>query len=77
MYNTTRYYYPRGIEGESMDCTFKEYETLKDAISYCRRYAKGLRFAGCQVEDEKGNIVFEINSGLEENYLSYLSYLSE
>ncbi len=45
-----------------MDCTFKEFETFEKAVAYCRRYAKGLRFAGCQVEDEKGNTVFEITS---------------
>lgn len=65
MYSTTRYYYPNGIEGESMQCTFKDFDDIDKAIKYCHRYAKGLRFAGVKVEDEKGNAIFEITSDFE------------
>lgn len=62
MYTTIRYYYPHGIEGESMDCTFKEFSSLVEAIAYAHRYAKGIRFAGVEIEDEFGNRIYEITS---------------
>lgn len=65
MYNTTRYFYPHGIEGEAMECTYKEFDTIEKAIKYANRYTKGLRFAGVQIEDENGNIVYEITSDNE------------
>jgi uncharacterized membrane protein YkoI len=65
MFITTRYFYPRGIEGESMDSTIKEFNTLEKAIIYAHRYNKGLRFAGIQIEDENGNVVYEITSDNE------------
>jgi hypothetical protein len=63
MFTTTRFFYPNGIEGESMDCTYKEFDTIEKAIKYCHRYNKGVRFAGVQVEDENGNLLYEITSG--------------
>jgi len=65
MFNTTRYFYPHGIEGEAMNCTFKEFDSIDKAIKYAHRYTKGLRFAGVQIEDEAGNIVYEITSDQE------------
>ena len=65
MYNTTRFFYPRGIEGEAMDYTFKEFNTIEKAINYAHRYTKGLRFAGLQIEDNNGNLVYEITSDNE------------
>jgi len=65
MFTTIRHFYPRGIEGEAMDCTCKEFETIDKAIKYANRYAKGLRFAGLQIEDEAGNMVYEITSDFE------------
>lgn len=65
MYRTTRYYYPRGIEGESMQCTWKYFDTIEKAIKYCKRYTKGLRFAGVQIEDDDLNLLFEITSDQE------------
>jgi hypothetical protein len=62
MFYTTRHYYPNGIEGESMNCTFKEFDTIEKAIKYCYRYSKGIRFAGVQVEDEEGFLLYEITS---------------
>lgn len=65
MYSTTRHFYPNGIEGEAMDCTFKEFDNIDKAIKYADRYAKGLRFAGVTVEDETGNIIYQITSDFE------------
>lgn len=69
MYTAYRHFYPHGIEGESMDCTFKEFDTIEEAIKYADRYARGLRFAGVQVEDENGNIIYEITS--DSNVFDY------
>ncbi len=66
MFLTTRYFYPNGNEGEEMECTFKRFETLEKAKAYCQRYAKGIRFAGCDVENEHGELLFEITSDFEE-----------
>lgn len=60
MYMTTRQFFPHGIEGEEMDCTWKEWNDLDKAIAYCHRYAKGVRFAGVIVEDEDGNLIYEL-----------------
>lgn len=62
MFTTTRSFYPNGTEGESMKCTFKEFDTIEKAIKYCHRYSKGIRFAGVQLEDEKGDLLYEITS---------------
>ena len=48
-----------------MGCTFKKFDDIEKAIKYANRYTKGLRFAGIQIEDEKGNIVYEITSDQE------------
>lgn len=61
-YTTIRYFFPHGIEGEAMDCTFKEWKDLDKAIAYCHRYSKGRRFVSVEVEDEKGNVIYELNA---------------
>lgn len=63
MFITTRYFYPHKDEGEEMDYTIKEFDTIEKAIKYCHRYAKGIRFAGVQLEDEEGYLLYEITSG--------------
>ncbi len=70
MYSTTRWFYPRGTEGEAMNCTFKDFPTLEKAVAYCRRYATGLRFAGVEVEDASGKIVFRITSDFNEEVIT-------
>ena len=62
MYLTTRFFYPHGIDGESMECTIKKFERMDKAIKYAHRYAKGLRFAGLQIEDEDARLLYEITS---------------
>jgi len=65
MFTTTRYFYPHGIEGEAMDCKSKEFEDPDKAIKHAERYAKGLRFAGVYVEDERRNLLYGITSDME------------
>ena len=65
-YTTTRFYYPHGIEGESMKTTVKEFDTLEKAIKYAQRYAKGIRFAGLWIENQSLELVYEITSDFEE-----------
>ncbi|MBU3173382.1 hypothetical protein [Clostridium estertheticum] len=60
MYTTCRQFYPNGIEGESMECTWKEFSNIEKAIKYCYRYSKGIRFARVTIEDETGNELYEL-----------------
>lgn len=62
MFTATRFFYPHGIEGESMDNTVKEFDDIEKAIKYAHRYAKGIRFAGVQIESEDGTLLYEITS---------------
>lgn len=62
MYRTIRYYYPHGDEFEAMECTVKEWDDLTKAVAYCHRYAKGVRFASVEIEDEQGKQLYEILS---------------
>jgi hypothetical protein len=63
MYTTTRFFYPHGIEGEEMDNTIKEFDTIEKAVKYAHRYSVGVRFAGVQIEDENGKLIYEITAG--------------
>lgn len=74
MYITTRFFFPHGIEGEAMDNTVLEWESLGKAIAYCHRYDKGLRFAGVQVEDKNGKLIYELtdNGVVTDNRLNLL-----
>lgn len=69
MYTTTRFFYPHGIEGETMGCTYKDWNNLEKAMAYCHRYAKGARFAAVEVWDKEDNLVYELLAdGTENNY---------
>lgn len=59
-YTTTRFFFPHGIEGESMDCTYKEWNSLEKAMAYCHRYTKGTRFASAEIRDDEDNRVYEL-----------------
>ena len=65
VYTATRFFYPHGIEGESMDNTVKDFEDIEKARKYAHRYAKGVRFAGVQIESENGKLLYEITSDSE------------
>lgn len=67
MFNVIRFFYPNGNEGESMDNTVKEFDTMNRAIEYCHRYAKGTRFAGVVIEDANGKMLYEITSDGDVN----------
>ena len=60
MYMTSRYWFKYGNEDDELECTTLFHETLDKAINYAHRYAKGVRFASVTVEDEEGNILYEI-----------------
>ena len=69
MYHTKRFFFPHGKEDEAMDCTFKEFSTIEKAIAYAHRYSGGVRFAACKIEDEDGNLLYEIlGSGTVTDY---------
>lgn len=61
-YTSIRRFFPHGVEGEAMDSTWKEWESLDKAIAYAHRYAKGIRFAGVEIVDDDWNTVYEITS---------------
>jgi len=63
MFTAIRSWFKYGNETDEVEVTLKEYPTLEKAVAYCRRYAKGIRYASSEVEDEKGNIVFEHVAG--------------
>ncbi|WP_462351060.1 ATP-binding protein [Fusobacterium varium] len=60
MYTTSRHWFKYGNEDDELECTTLFHETLDKAITYAHRYAKGVRFASVTVEDEEGNILYEI-----------------
>lgn len=60
MYTTNRYYYRYGKEGDYVDMTTKEFNSLEKAINYAERYATGIRFVSVEILDENDNVVYEI-----------------
>jgi uncharacterized membrane protein YkoI len=68
-YFTYRYTYSTGKKDKNLDCKFKEFNSLTDAIKYAHKYAKGLRFAEVQIENEAGKILYVINNdGVTHDY---------
>ena len=63
MFIVIRSYYRYGNEGDYIDCTFKEFETLDKAKAYAQRYAKGIKFVRYQIENEKGDVIEEYSAG--------------
>lgn len=60
MYITYRNWLKNGNENDEIVCTRLEHETLEKAISYAHRYAKGIKFVSVTVEDDAGNVLYEI-----------------
>lgn len=62
MFLTTRYFFKNdwNAEDESLDCTFKNFDTLDKAMGYATRYSTGKRFARLTIEDENGKLIREI-----------------
>lgn len=65
MYTTRRYFFKYGNEGDEIEITIKEHQTFEKALRYAERYSVGIRFAGVQIEDEKGKLLYEITSNQE------------
>lgn len=59
-YTIVREFYKYSYEHGETDMTFKEWDSLDKAIAYAHRYAKGLKFVAVTVEDENGNVLYEI-----------------
>lgn len=60
MYITYRNWLKNGNEFDETVCTRLEHETLDKAISYAHRYARGTKFISVTVEDDAGNVLYEI-----------------
>ena len=60
MYYTTRYCFNYGCETDEIVPTFKAFDTIEKAINYAHKYAKGLRFCSCEIEDEHGKTLYEV-----------------
>lgn len=73
-YTTYRYWFKYGNEDDPIECTDKEWDNLDKAISYAHRYATGVRFAGVEIEDENGKIVYRITTdSIVEDYREQLT----
>ena len=64
MFHLYLHTYPNGIDGEEMECEFLEFATEEEAIIYADGHTSGLEFAGTQLEDEEGNLIYEITSDM-------------
>lgn len=60
MYTTFRRYYRYGNETDYIDVTIKEFPTFEKALAYAERYAKGIKFAGVEIDNENYETVYEI-----------------
>jgi hypothetical protein len=66
MFITYRYTYRYGNEGDPVDVTFKEFEDIKKAVKYLRRYQNGTRYISSKIEDDNFNILYEDIAGVGE-----------
>ena len=62
MFYVTRYWYKYGREGDPVETTSKEYESIEKALAYAQRYATGIRFVLMQIEDEDLNLIYEYSA---------------
>ena len=61
MYITNRSWLRYGREDDYVEITTLEHETFEKALKYAQRYARGIKFVNCTIEDEQGNILYEIS----------------
>lgn len=76
MFYVTRYWYKYGREGDPVETTSKEYETIEKALAYAQRYATGIRFVLMQIEDEDLNLIYEYSADgklLEDKTKEYMT----
>lgn len=69
MYTVTWNRYPHGVEGESMDCKWKEFDSLDKAQAFLIKRShiiKGIYWAGGYIEDSNGDMVYNITADYEE-----------
>ena len=67
MYITNRFWFKDGNETDSMEVTTKEHKTFEKAYAYAKRYARGLKFVSCTIENKDGKVLYEIfNCGADE-----------
>lgn len=59
MYIVNRFWFKYGNEEDEVECTTKEYDTFEKAYNYCKRYAKGIKFTSCEIEDKNGKLLYE------------------
>ncbi len=62
-YTAHCYTYPNGSEEDAMDCETFNFTNLSKAKAFCDEFARdceNLKYAGCHVEDDAGNYLYEI-----------------
>lgn len=60
VFTAIRYCFKYGCETDELVPTYKEFDSLDKAINYAHRYAKGLRFCMCEIEDRNGKTIYEV-----------------
>lgn len=70
MYTTNRHWLRYGREDDYVEVTTLEHATFEKALKYTQRYARGVRFVRCSIENEEGRILYEIcdYGAVEEDY---------
>jgi hypothetical protein len=62
-YTAHLYTYPNGSEEDAMDCETTEFTSLAKAKAYCDEFladCESIKFAGCHVEGDSGDYLYEI-----------------
>ena len=59
-YTAIRYCFKYGCETDELVPTFKVFDSIEKAIKYAHRYAGGLRFCMCEIEDSNGKTIYEV-----------------
>lgn len=77
MFTTNRFWLKYGNEDDVVECTSKEWDTFDKAITYCRRYATGIKYVSCEILDEKGNVLYEDIAGVGETFYNTNSESNE
>lgn len=74
MYTVTWHRYPHGIEGEEMDCNWREFDDIEKAIRFLHgrvKLIKSVNWAGGYIEDENCKELYAIyDSGESEDLRS-------
>ncbi len=70
MYTTNRHWLRYGREDDYVEVTTLEHKTFEEALKYTQRYARGIKFISCNIQNEDGRILYEIfdYGAKEEDY---------